>query len=83
MEHCSQHSFSFVGEVKNHSITGKSMASYDVEGLFTHVRLNETKSYTIDLIIDSHSNYKFSQSDHTKLFTLARFMTHFMLIGKY
>ena len=70
-------------ELKEASINGKCLVSYDVNSLFTNIPLKETIKLAVDLIKTSYPNLKISSDDLTKLFKFATCETHFLFNGKF
>ena len=70
-------------ELKEASINGKFLVSYDVNSLFTNIPLKETIKLAVDLIKTSYPNLKISSDDLTKLFKFATCETHFLFNGKF
>ena len=69
-------------ELKEVNINDKSLVSYDVNSLFTHIPLKETIKLAVDLIKTSYQNLKISNDNLTKLFKFATCETHFLFNGK-
>ena len=70
-------------QLKEASINGKCLVSYDVNSLFTNIPLKETIKLAVDLIKTSYLNLKTSSDDLTKLFKFATCETHFLFNGKF
>ena len=59
--------FSFVEELRSFDFNNKFLISFDVESLFTNIRLNETIDIAVDLIFEHDPQFPIKKSDLKKL----------------
>ena len=68
--------FSFVSKIKNASLSGKFLVSYDLTSLFTNIPLQETIDIAINLIFNHNLNLNITKKE-LKNFS---FLLHHILI---
>ena len=77
------YSFSFVPQIKNATLSGIFLVSYDASSLFTNIPLQETIDIATNLIFSHNPNLNVTKKELKKLFLFATSKTHFLFNGKF
>ena len=75
--------FSFASRIKNTSLSGKLLVSYDVTSLFTNIPLQETIYTAINLIFNHNSNLNITKKELKKIFLFPVSQSHFLFNSKF
>jgi len=80
---CAHDTFSFVNEITNLRTSDKFMVSFDVESLFTNIRLSESIDLAVDCVFSEIPDIKLSKDNLRELSLFATAQTHILFQGNY
>ena len=80
-----KNTFSFVPQIKNATLSGKSFVSYNATSLFINISLREAIDIAINLISKHHLhlNLSITKIEFRKLFLFSPSQIHFLFNGKF
>ena len=83
MEQCTLDSFTFVQDIQGLSLSSKFKISFDEEGLFTNIPLEECIDLAVGYISDGNSELKLGSTELKSFFSIATTQTHFLVQGSF